>query len=106
MGAYQFGVTAKQGPGEALETVFRRVVEDARYEHGHGGYTGTIAEKDSVITIKAEPVTMDEARLMADILMNKDDSRVTDKWGPAGAIRVIDPGYGFDGWYFFGWASS
>jgi len=30
---------------------FDGAVEDAKYEHGHGGYTGTIAEKQSFVMI-------------------------------------------------------
>jgi hypothetical protein len=33
------------GQGKTAEEAFQRAREDAAYEHGHGGYTGTIAEK-------------------------------------------------------------
>lgn len=32
--------------GKTAQEAFRKAVGDAQYEHGHGGYTGTIAEKD------------------------------------------------------------
>lgn len=42
MGGCNFGNTGK---GRSASEVFRALKEDAEYEHGHGGYTGTIAEK-------------------------------------------------------------
>jgi len=42
MGAEDFSIGAL---GKTAEDAFSRAIEDARYEHGHGGYTGTIAEK-------------------------------------------------------------
>jgi hypothetical protein len=32
-------------------------------------------------------------------LMNNDDPRIEDKWGPAGCVAL-----GGNRWYFFGWA--
>jgi hypothetical protein len=32
--------------GKDLRTAFNQAVAQAQYEYGHGGYTGTIAEKD------------------------------------------------------------
>lgn len=46
MGATTFTHIAK---GTTPETAFREAVEAAAYEYGHGGYTGTIAEKPSFI---------------------------------------------------------
>jgi hypothetical protein len=33
------------GRGKTPEIAFREAVDQAKYEHGHGGYSGTIAEK-------------------------------------------------------------
>jgi len=44
MGACDFFTTAK---GRTAEEAFRNAVSNAQYQCGHGGYTGTIAEKDS-----------------------------------------------------------
>ena len=52
MGAYEFSTVAL---GKTPEEAFRMAVEDARYEHGHGGYTGTIAEKQDFILIVLPP---------------------------------------------------
>lgn len=43
MGATSFRVTTR---GDTAKAAFRTAVEDAQYESGHGGYTGTIAEKN------------------------------------------------------------
>ena len=37
------------GTGKSAREVFRKLVEEAEWNHGHAGYTGTIAEKDSFI---------------------------------------------------------
>jgi len=49
MGAEQFTTI---GYGESVNAAFRSAVEDAQWECGHGGYTGTIAEKDSYHIVK------------------------------------------------------
>jgi len=46
MGADNFRVRAF---GKTAEAAFSAVVDEAKWEHGHGGYTGTIAEKNSFI---------------------------------------------------------
>mgnify|MGYP001115329748 CR=1 FL=1 len=57
MGADQFTVVEH---GKSANDAFRIAVENARWEHGHGGYTGTIAEKDSYhIVVVPEGVTPD-----------------------------------------------
>jgi hypothetical protein len=85
--------------------VFERAVKEAQYEYGHGGYTGTIAEKHDCRFIGGFD-TLKEANEHADDLIEKDDPRISDKWGPAGAIEVRnDPKHG-KGFVFFGWASS
>ena len=48
MGAMGFITTAK---GRTAKEAFRAAVEDARHWNGHGGYTGTVAEKSDFIMI-------------------------------------------------------
>ncbi|MFD5451248.1 hypothetical protein [Streptomyces sp. NPDC127100] len=86
MGAYDFS-TYQEGTG--VENAFRAAVEDAQYEHGHGGYTGTIAEKDEFTVITQTPMPLNEAEEYAAKLISADDPRISDKWGPAGAIPVL-----------------
>lgn len=103
MGASEFEVrTSGKTPDEA----FRRAVEDAQYESGHGGYTGTIAEKSSfkLVTPKAGDSPLDCVRRCVD----DDNHWSQDKWGPAACVRLGEnehaPGESF--YAFFGWASS
>jgi len=79
----QHGTDAKQA--------FHEAVSDASYELGSGGYTGTIAEKSSFVVISDTPMWLDEAQRLAGKLLNADDPRISDKWGPAGAIAVCTP---------------
>ncbi len=88
--------------GSDLEATFREAVEKAQYDHGHSGYTGTIGEKVSAI-LRATVGTWGEAREFArnDLRKNGDDH---DKWGPAWAVKVTEPGN--VGFLFYGVASS
>ena len=80
---------------------FQEAVADAQWEYGHGGYSGTLAEKGSYVIVEATPQPVEDAYALADRLIEAFDPRISDKWGPAGAIK-LDP----VGWLFFGWASN
>jgi hypothetical protein len=95
MGATEFFTTAK---GATASEAFKAAVKDAEYEHGHGGYSGTIAEKRS-FTMIAVPKDQ-EPIAYANDLLDDDDGRISDKWGPAGCVKISD-----DEFAFFGWAS-
>src|SRR5271154_4940509 len=98
MGANTFGT---KDSGKTAQEAFTNAVADAQWEHCHGGYTGTIAEKHSFVVI---PVPKGkDPRTFAESLMDAsaDDPRISDKWGPAGCVRLSE-----NEWYFFGWASS
>ena len=85
------------------DTAFAAAKKQAQYDHGHAGYTGTIAEKTSFTIIKeAYQLPTGKPRMMlARQLINDSDPRIDDKWGPAGCIEV-EPGQ----FLFFGWASE
>lgn len=102
MGAYEF---AQRATGTGATDAFDSARRQAEYDHGHSGYTGTIAEKHSFVVIERKPVGEAEANAIADKLMNDDDDRIADKWGPAGAVLVSEVD-GVQDWLFFGWASS
>lgn len=74
--------------GVDVGAAFRTAVEEAQYEYGHGGYTGSIAEKDKYVIIESGPLSPDEAEALAHRLINDRDSRIDDDRGPAGAIVV------------------
>ena len=87
------------GHGKTAREAFASAREEALYDHGHAGYSGTLAEKDSFVEIKL-PEDMD-AKEYAYKLIEDDDKRICDKWGDAGCIKTGDEEY-----LFFGWASS
>ncbi|GAA1622969.1 hypothetical protein [Actinoplanes couchii] len=74
--------------GADADTAFNAACRDARYEYGHGGYTGTLAEKYSYVIVTQTLMTYDEACDHANHLLDTNDHRIDDKWGPAGAIPV------------------
>jgi hypothetical protein len=67
------------------KAAFNRAVDDAQHESGHGGYSGTIAEKSGFTIRKHEPMTMDEAHRFVDTDIEKNE-----KWGPAYAIPIAE----------------
>lgn len=101
MGAAEFRTLGK---GTDANDAFYKVREAAAWEHGHGGYTGTIAEKDEFLMRSEKVMTYNEADVFAQA-----DLENNDKWGPAFALRVVDvdpQGEKFDGYMFYGWASQ
>lgn len=98
MGAHTFFTTHE---GATVGEAFSDAVDRAKHMNGHGGYTGTIAEKPSYTEIPASEVGDADPYEYARELIDACDERVDGKWGPAGAIQTAD-----DEWLFFGWASS
>lgn len=99
MGAQTFSTTAR---GKTAAEAFVNAKAEALDLHGTGGYTGTIAEKNSLVMIPTtEGADFDTVYDFADDLLDNDDPRISDKWGPAGCIDCGDGDY-----LFFGWASS
>jgi hypothetical protein len=99
MGANVFGTTAF---GKTAKDAFRNAKNAARAdmdEEDDDGYTGTVLEKESFVMIDV-PKGVDPYEYAAK-LIDKDDPRIYEKWGPAGCVQV-----GPDTWHFFGWASS
>ncbi|WP_328463610.1 hypothetical protein OHA21_38390 [Actinoplanes sp. NBC_00393] len=85
MGAMTFDQYAD---GADPQDAFRAARDQALHEHGHGGYSGTLAEKDDYVIITRQPMTEADATALASGLIDRDDPRISDKWGPAGAIPV------------------
>lgn len=98
MGANTFIVTSS---GKTAREAFQAATAQARHEYGHRGYTGTIAEKHDFVIINDTAMAFSEAQRFANKLIDNEDRRIDDKWGPAGAIRLDS-----DEWLFFGWASA
>ena len=85
--------------GDTAKEAFRVAVSEAQRDHGHSGYSGTIAEKNEFVMIDLP--AGENPRDFAYALIDNDDSRISDKWGPAGCIDLGEGKY-----LFFGWASS
>jgi hypothetical protein len=96
MGAESF---CQEAEGKTIEKAFNAGVEAAAYDYGHSGYTGSLAEKCSFVEI-ALPEGREVKEYVKE-LFREDDDRISDKWGPAGAIKT-----GKNRWLFFGYASS
>jgi hypothetical protein len=88
MGATTFETYAE---GHDPDTAFNTARDDAAFEDGHGHYSGTIAGKDDYVIITDVVTDLDQAELLAATLLDRDDPRVADKAGPAGAIPVRQP---------------
>lgn len=84
--------------GKTNQEAFKNAVADAHYDYGHNGYTGSIAEKDSFVMINLPDGK--DPKQFADELIDADDHRINDKWGPAGCFYLGKKEY-----FFFGWAS-
>ncbi len=97
MGAEVFSSTAR---GKTATEAFNAAVDEAHYEYGHRGYTGSIAEKGSFVMVTDEPMTLEAAAEFGYRLIDAEDERIDDKWGPSGCIPLNDGSY-----YFFGWSS-
>jgi hypothetical protein len=131
MGAFGFceWVWAK-----SAREAFGKLVDDAQFQHGHGGYTGTIAEKNDFVTIELpDGLSEDDAIDYISRSVDPPDQHkdwierwalvYDDKWGPAlciegGKVQQAQkadqqvqrtgkaPGEGMCFYTFFGLASS
>lgn len=96
MGASSF-ITVANGP--TAQAAFATAVSDARCAHRATSYTGSVAEKRSFILLPT-PDDIDPSEYAARLL-ESDDPRVCNKWGPAACLRV-GPGT----FLFFGWSPT
>jgi len=87
--------------GKTASEAFNNARNEARQESGSSGYTGTIAEKSSFVMIALPNGYSASAIAYANELLDSEDERVDDKWGPCGCIDL-----GNGQFLFFGWASS
>ena len=104
-----------ESSGDSPANAFISAVRHAAWEGGHGGYTGTVAEKQDYTVINLPDGK--DAYTFANQLIENDDPRIRDKWGAAGCIDITDTSRGHESklagassgkrvYLFFGWASS
>ena len=112
MAAQEFEHAAK---GKTMAEAFNTAVEEAAYDYGHAGYTGTIAEKMGFVNFGELPPTLTVSELL-DWIYNdcwtEGDGPIpldlrdkagaindtfSDKWGPACGFKVKDGQYFFTG---------
>jgi len=95
---------------KTAELAFQRLQDNAFYEYGHNGYTGTIAEKPG-FTLFTPPEDMSPKEFIWTIINEGEKSDIKevkeayelydDKWANAVCVQT-----GEDLWTFFGWASA
>ena len=100
MGAYYFQVFS---PVLDVAEAFNVLTQQARWKNGHGGYTGTIAEKNDYETVSEQPIVKQE---VDDWVTRYGIQHDHDKWGPAWHVPVCDKDGKLIGHLFFGYASS
>ena len=71
-----------------VNKAFQSITENARYEHGAGGYSGTIAEKSDFTILTHTPQSPEELQALQE---QYDDG---DKWGPAYAAPYAESSLG------------
>lgn len=109
MGAYQFETSQK---GATPTEAFCAARDQALWDYGHAGYTGTIAEKDGyeLFSIPTGHTLEEVVEALArsydvdnkiDWLPNRMIEVYNDKWGPAVCLPA-----GEGEWLFTGFASS
>jgi len=88
MGADAFTVV-KVGRYKSVSEALADAVKEAQYEHGHGGYTGTIAEKSGA---KLERVDVPENSNPFEYFRQNEETLIdtSDKWGAVRYIEVTD----------------
>lgn len=114
MGAQTFRVNVF---GKTAQDAYNEAVQQAHYEYGHAGYTGTIAEKDGFTIVEA-PNGLAEAFVdavesgadeagFAGAAFEKAVKIHDDKWGPALCVPTGKKNKsGKSEFIFAGWASS
>jgi len=78
-----------------LKEEYARIVADHLYMDGHGGYSGTFAEKPQLTIISQEAGEFGREDARDHCVQNND------KWGPSFAYRISPTE-----WYIGGWCSS
>jgi len=99
MGGQEF---YEMATGASMGEAFTKAFDQAQWEYGHGGYTGSIAEKPGAHLLQREELPDEKAAMVvAEKMLRGDDPIANDKWGPAACLSIQG-----GKWLFFGVASS
>ena len=95
MGAWYQEAVVEAGDARGVMAKYRDLVAEAEYMSGHGGYTGTFAEKHELVIVNDvyAPIDEDAARHHC--------QDANEKWGPSFAYYL-----GEGKWYIGGFCSS
>ena len=74
--------------GKTADEAFRAAQEQARYEHGSGGYTGSLAEARGYLLLRTGPLLEWEAMQRAQKAL---EDGTAQKWGPAILVPIAEP---------------
>jgi hypothetical protein len=97
MGATNFACIAR---GKDAKEAFSNARSEALYDHGHSGYTGSIAEKNGFRLVTLTEAEKNSPNLFYAKIDELTDTEFSDKWGEAGCVKMKE-----DTYYFFGMAS-
>lgn len=87
MGATSFTTYAS---GRTVQEAFKRAVQEAKYNYGSSGYTGTIAEKEDnrLIEITVPKAYKGKEKQYVETMQWDKEAELMDKWGPTGYIKL------------------
>lgn len=95
------------GGGMSAQEAFQDAREYALHENGHGGYTGTVAEKSSFRIVECSDLSEDGIVNLCKTIMDDESHWAQEKYGPAACIEIVKPEGKHTGRYlFFGMASE
>jgi hypothetical protein len=113
MGATNFENYVSKGQFDTPDSAFNAMREEALWEHGHGGYTGTIGEKNGwVMRNDGKPITNKQVRdFIYGVSTDGEDFGdidENDKFGPAFCVQLCtsEESTEVKGWLFYGYASE
>ncbi len=81
---FNFKVLRAQSESDARQEVYR-IIENAAWEYGHGGYSGSFAEANGIAVHKNTFLDLDDAEKWLD--------ENAEKWGPAIIAKTKDGTY-------------
>jgi hypothetical protein len=103
MGGEYYSRTVQAKTDEEAVAAFENIRESCLYESGHGGYTGTFAEKEEIKILPPPPCRRTPAQEREFWTREELDefAQEQDKWGDAFGGKINETEY-----YLCGWCSA